>query len=87
MTITRARAARTGPGGAGLTLAVASAATFGTSGTFASSLIRAGWSPGAAVLTRIAVSYTHLNAVDDVAIACQPRPPALTATSYLIPRS
>jgi drug/metabolite transporter (DMT)-like permease len=56
VTITRARAVRTGPGGAGLTLAVLSAATFGTSGTFASSLIRAGWSPGAAVLTRIAVA-------------------------------
>lgn len=56
MTITRARAVRTGPGGAGLTLAVLSAATFGTSGTFASSLIRAGWSPGGAVLARIAVA-------------------------------
>jgi drug/metabolite transporter (DMT)-like permease len=54
--ITRARAVRTGPGGAGLTLAVLSAATFGTSGTFASSLLRSGWSPGAAVLTRIAVA-------------------------------
>ena len=49
MTITRARAARTGPGGAGLTLAVLSAATFGTSGVFATSLIKAGWSPAAAV--------------------------------------
>jgi drug/metabolite transporter (DMT)-like permease len=33
-----------------------SAATFGTSGTFASALIGAGWSPGAAVLTRIGVA-------------------------------
>jgi len=56
VTITRARAARTGQGGAGLALAAASAATFGTSGTFASSLLRAGWSPGAAVLARIAVA-------------------------------
>jgi drug/metabolite transporter (DMT)-like permease len=44
------------PGRAGLALAVLSAATFGTSGTFASALIGAGWSPGAAVLTRIAVA-------------------------------
>src|SRR2546430_10328484 len=41
---------------AGLTLAVLSAATFGTSGAFASSLIGAGWSPAAAVITRIAVA-------------------------------
>ena len=40
----------------GLTLAVLSAATFGTSGAFASSLIGAGWSPAAAVITRIAVA-------------------------------
>ncbi len=42
--------------GPGLTLAVLSAATFGTSGTFASSLINAGWSPAAAVITRVAVA-------------------------------
>ena len=41
---------------AGLTLAVLSAATFGTSGAFASSLIGTGWSPAAAVITRIAVA-------------------------------
>jgi drug/metabolite transporter (DMT)-like permease len=40
----------------GMTLAVVSAATFGTSGTFATSLIDAGWSPGAAVLARIAAA-------------------------------
>jgi len=45
---------------AGLTLAVLSAATFGTSGAFASSLIQAGWSPGAAVITRIAVAAAVL---------------------------
>ena len=50
------RATRSVPGASGLMLAVLSAATFGTSGTFASSLIRAGWSPAAAVLARIAVS-------------------------------
>lgn len=41
---------------AGLAIAVLSAATFGTSGTFASSLIDAGWSPAAAVTARIAVA-------------------------------
>jgi hypothetical protein len=43
-------------GGTGLTLAVLSAATFGTSGTFASSLIHTGWSPAAAVLVRVTLS-------------------------------
>ena len=51
----------TGPGkhaagGAGLTLGLVSAAAFGTSGTFAAALIGAGWSPGAAVLARMAVA-------------------------------
>ena len=46
--------------GAGLTLAVLSAATFGTSGTFGSSLIAAGWSPAAAVIARIAVAAVIL---------------------------
>jgi drug/metabolite transporter (DMT)-like permease len=45
---------------AGLTLAVLSAATFGTSGAFASSLIAAGWSPAAAVITRVAVAAAVL---------------------------
>jgi len=47
---------------AGLTLAVLSAATFGTSGAFASSLIEAGWSPAAAVVTRVAVAAAVLTA-------------------------
>ena len=47
---------RTGSSAMGLTLALMSAATFGTSGTFASSLIDAGWSPGAAVTGRIAIA-------------------------------
>ena len=42
--------------GAGLGLAVLSAGTFGTSGTFADGLIRAGWSPAAAVTVRISLS-------------------------------
>ena len=52
---TRSRAA-----GTGLSLAVLSAATFSTSGTFASALIGAGWSPAAAVTARIAVSALML---------------------------
>jgi len=51
-----AQADKHAAGGAGLTLALVSAAAFGTSGTFAAALIGAGWSPGAAVLTRIAVA-------------------------------
>jgi drug/metabolite transporter (DMT)-like permease len=39
---------------------VLSAATFGTSGAFASSLIEAGWSPAAAVVTRVAVAAAVL---------------------------
>lgn len=45
---------------AGLALAVISAATFGTSGSFASSLIDIGWSPGAAVLARVVVAAALL---------------------------
>jgi drug/metabolite transporter (DMT)-like permease len=58
-TAARTRAARPGPG-AGLALAVLSAVTFGTSGAFASSLIGAGWSPAAAVITRIALAAAVL---------------------------
>ncbi|HEY6501996.1 MAG TPA: DMT family transporter [Streptosporangiaceae bacterium] len=46
--------------GAGLGLAVLSAATFGTSGTFADGLIRSGWSPAAAVTIRISLSAVFL---------------------------
>jgi drug/metabolite transporter (DMT)-like permease len=49
-------AAPASQGRAGMTLAVVSAATFGTSGTLATSLIHAGWSPGAAVLARVAAA-------------------------------
>jgi drug/metabolite transporter (DMT)-like permease len=41
---------------AGLGLAVLSAATFGTSGTFASALMSGGWSPGAAVTIRVGLA-------------------------------
>lgn len=40
-------------GGAGLALALLSAATFGTSGSFAASLIKVGWTPGSAVTARV----------------------------------
>src|SRR6185437_13096639 len=56
MTAARAAASRTSVGGIGLTLAIVTAATFSTSGGFASSLIDAGWSPGAAVLARISLA-------------------------------
>lgn len=50
------RAVRPVPGGTGLALALLSAATFGTSGAFASSLIATGWSPAAAVIVRVTVA-------------------------------
>lgn len=40
----------------GLLMALVSGAAFGTSGTFGDGLLRAGWSPGAAVLARIVVA-------------------------------
>jgi drug/metabolite transporter (DMT)-like permease len=46
--------------GLGLGLAVLSAATFGTSGSFASSLMSSGWSPAAAVTVRVAVAAVIL---------------------------
>ena len=45
---------------AGLSLGILSAAAFGTSGAFASSLIGAGWSPAAAVLARITLAAVML---------------------------
>ena len=44
----------------GLGLAVFSAATFGTSGSFASSLMATGWTPGAAVTVRISLAALML---------------------------
>jgi drug/metabolite transporter (DMT)-like permease len=46
--------------GVGLGLAVLSAATFGTSGSFAASLMAEGWSPGAAVSVRIGLAAALL---------------------------
>jgi drug/metabolite transporter (DMT)-like permease len=45
---------------AGLAMAVLSGATFGTSGSFATSLIRTGWSPGAAVTIRVIIAVLVL---------------------------
>jgi drug/metabolite transporter (DMT)-like permease len=45
---------------AGLGLALVSAATFGTSGSFASSLLAAGWSAGAAVTVRVLIAAVAL---------------------------
>jgi drug/metabolite transporter (DMT)-like permease len=47
---------------AGLSLAVLSAATFGTSGSFASSLLANGWTPGAAVTMRVVIAALVLTA-------------------------
>jgi drug/metabolite transporter (DMT)-like permease len=44
----------------GLSLATASSATFGTSGTFAASLLAVGWTPGAAVTARIVIAAVVL---------------------------
>lgn len=48
--------------GAGLALALLSSAAFGTSGTFARSLLDVGWSPGAAVILRVAIAAVVLTA-------------------------
>src|SRR5579859_7243130 len=44
----------------GLGLAALSAATFGTAGSFAESLMAAGWSPAAAVTTRVGIAAAVL---------------------------
>ncbi|RBY86779.1 DMT family transporter [Blastococcus sp. TF02A-26] len=50
-------------GGVGLGLALLSAATFGTSGAFAGSLLEAGWTPGAAVTVRVVLAALVLTPV------------------------
>ena len=57
-----------GSGGLGLGLALTAAATFATSGTFASSLFAAGWSPAAAVTVRIAIAALVLTPFAAVAL-------------------
>jgi drug/metabolite transporter (DMT)-like permease len=53
---TARRASRRPGQGAGLALGLLSAMCFGTSGTFGSALIGAGWSPAGAVLARVCVA-------------------------------
>ncbi len=53
-------AGRARQGSTGLSLGILSAAAFGTSGAFASSLIGSGWSPAAAVLARITLAAVML---------------------------
>ena len=55
------RARRAGTG-AGIAVGLLSAMCFGTSGTFGSSLIDAGWSPAGAVLARVCVAALALTA-------------------------
>jgi drug/metabolite transporter (DMT)-like permease len=47
---------RGGAAWGGISVAVVSAATFGTSGTFGTSLLSAGWTPATAVLARVALA-------------------------------
>ncbi len=47
--------------GTGLALGLVSAVTFSTSGTFAASLITAGWTPGAAVTVRVVIAAVVLS--------------------------
>jgi len=52
----RAGGARGGAAWGGIAIAVVSAATFGTSGTFGTSLLDAGWTPATAVLVRVGLA-------------------------------
>jgi drug/metabolite transporter (DMT)-like permease len=64
---------------AGLGLAVLSGATFGTSGSFAASLIAIGWTPGAAVLARVVIAAVVL-ALPAVVALRRHRSPVTPAT-------
>ncbi len=69
----------------GLGLAVVSAATFGTSGIFATALIGSGWSPGAAVSARLLVAALALTGPALVALRgrwAQLRRSAPSVTAY-----
>jgi len=56
----RARGARRAGAGVGIAVGLLSAMCFGTSGTFGSALIAAGWSPAGAVLARVCVAALAL---------------------------
>lgn len=57
---------------AGLFLGLLSGATFGTSGSFATSLIRAGWTPAAAVTARVVIAAALLTAPALMRLRSQP---------------
>lgn len=59
---------RWGNSATGLGLAVLSAATFGTSGSFATALLRAGWSPDAVVIARVAIGALLLAVPTAIAV-------------------
>jgi drug/metabolite transporter (DMT)-like permease len=67
----------------GLALAVLSGATFGTSGSFASSLIDTGWTPGAAVTARVVVAAVLLTVPALLQLRSRPVPPRATRTVVL----
>ena len=56
----------------GIATAVLSAAMFGTSGSFAASLIAAGWTPGAAVTARVAIAALLLTVPAIVQLRSRP---------------
>jgi drug/metabolite transporter (DMT)-like permease len=76
---TPARSVRSAQSASGFGLAVLSAATFATSGTFATSLFDSGWSPAAAVTARLVVAALGLSIPAVVVMRGQWR--LLTATS------
>ena len=57
---------------AGLAFALLSGATFGTSGALATSLIRVGWTPGAAVLARVLIAALVLTIPAVLQLRSQP---------------
>lgn len=59
---------RWGNSATGLGLALLSAATFGTSGSFATSLLRAGWSPDSVVIARVAIGALLLAVPTAIAV-------------------
>ena len=72
-------------GATGLVLAGISSATFGTSGTFAASLLAVGWTPGAAVTARIIIAAVALTVPALLTLRRQPvdvRRGARTLTTY-----
>jgi drug/metabolite transporter (DMT)-like permease len=71
-----------GGSGAGLGLALFSAACFGTSGSFATPLMQAGWSSGAAVAIRVTVAGLLL--VVPAALALRGRWSALRRNGWLV---